>query len=261
MAGTWIKLEAATLDKPELHALAEALKLPPEHVLGLLVRFWLWLDANMRHGRVTHCRYSMVDVVAHYPGFAAEMARVGWLVLDAETGVLTIPNAEFHNGTPAKNRALAAARSSRYRHAKALPTRNAEPSPDKMRLDNIIKSSANTGASNAPTKGTRLANDWKLPRAWGLWAMENRKGWGAAEVRECAAEFFNYWTALPGNRAKKLDWFKTWQNRVSEFMPKQTAGAPTASAKRAATAAAMLNSNHETAEHPRDITGESKRVA
>lgn len=55
-------------------------------------------------------------------------------------------------------------------------------------------------------------------------------GMTAVEVAGTWAEFFNYWTSLPGTRSRKLDWLKTWDNRCREVIgrSKSRPGVPAA---------------------------------
>lgn len=59
-------------------------------------------------------------------------------------------------------------------------------------------------------KGSRLPEDWVLPKAWGEWAVS--KGLSEASIRGQADRFRNYWCSKAGKDATKLDWFMTWKN-------------------------------------------------
>lgn len=60
-------------------------------------------------------------------------------------------------------------------------------------------------------KGKRLSPDWQLPKAWGEWTLETM-GWETATVRLEAEKFRDYWVAISGRNAAKLDWEATWRN-------------------------------------------------
>jgi len=60
-------------------------------------------------------------------------------------------------------------------------------------------------------QGKRLPDNWVLPDEWRLWTLNNFRVTDAEITRE-ARKFANYWIAQPGARARKLDWFRTWQN-------------------------------------------------
>lgn len=64
------------------------------------------------------------------------------------------------------------------------------------------------------TRGARLPATWVLPRSWGLEAQRLCPGLTVERIREIADEFRDYWVALPGSKACKLDWEATWRNWV-----------------------------------------------
>lgn len=68
-------------------------------------------------------------------------------------------------------------------------------------------------ASETPRRGTRLPNDWMLPGEWGRWAIQET-GLSRERILMEAATFADYWQALPGAKAIKLDWEKTWRNWI-----------------------------------------------
>jgi hypothetical protein len=121
LAGDWIKFETSTLDKPEIGRLAELLNEKPEYAVGLCVRFWVWFDRNARNGSVTHVFAKSIESLMNCPGFVGAMTDIGWLKLDEHTHVLTIPNADRHNGRTAKSRALARDRMQKFRNADVTP--------------------------------------------------------------------------------------------------------------------------------------------
>lgn len=66
--------------------------------------------------------------------------------------------------------------------------------------------------SNQETSiGTRLAEDWRPPADV---VDRLRARYPTALLDVILDEFINYWTALPGPRARKLDWSKTFTNWV-----------------------------------------------
>ena len=67
-------------------------------------------------------------------------------------------------------------------------------------------------------RGTRLPEDWQPPDEVKQRLAERYPN---TRLDLILAEFVNYWTSLPGARARKLDWTKTFINRVNE-----RAGAP-----------------------------------
>ena len=47
MAGDWIKVEHATATKPEVFQMAEEIGASPDEIVGLVVKFWVWVDQQM----------------------------------------------------------------------------------------------------------------------------------------------------------------------------------------------------------------------
>ena len=70
-------------------------------------------------------------------------------------------------------------------------------------------------APTAPKqRGTRLPADWVLSRAWAEQAREIGPTLTTEQIHEIAAEFHDYWVAVPGAKGCKLDWLATWRNWV-----------------------------------------------
>lgn len=64
-------------------------------------------------------------------------------------------------------------------------------------------------------RGTRIPEDFALTeemREWGRKHCPHIK-----DPEEATAEFVDYWLSEPGAKAKKLDWVRTWQNRMREL--------------------------------------------
>lgn len=80
-------------------------------------------------------------------------------------------------------------------------------------------------------RGARLSDDFTAPAEWIDWAMAKR-GWGRAEAVDESECFARYWQAKAGKDAVKRDWFKTFQNWVSNSRrpnaqaPPEYVGAP-----------------------------------
>jgi hypothetical protein len=115
MAGDWIKLEHATLDKPEVLRTADLLGIHRREALGLFAEFWIWLDKNLSDSCpdfVRNMSRKSLDDVLHVQGFASVLESIGWAKFDDEQATMQIINAERHNGKTAKSRALDAKRKS-----------------------------------------------------------------------------------------------------------------------------------------------------
>jgi hypothetical protein len=61
-------------------------------------------------------------------------------------------------------------------------------------------------------EGFRLPEDWTLSAEDRAFAVER----GVADPDELFAEFCDFWHARAGPIARKVDWSKTWKNRVRE---------------------------------------------
>lgn len=153
MAGDWIKIEHTTMDKPEVTLLAEILGLPVDHGLGLLVRFWAWLDKNSCNGCVTHVSRLSIDTVMHTPGFGAAIEAVGWLEFDEKKRTARIPNFDRHNTSSAKSRALTTLRVQRHRNAQVTETKLSAVTkslPEKRRDKSTTIQPLNSGTAARP---------------------------------------------------------------------------------------------------------------
>ena len=63
-------------------------------------------------------------------------------------------------------------------------------------------------------RGTRLPDDWQLPKALGDWALKERPTWTPEHVRMEAEKFADYWHGRPGAAGRKSDWPATWRNWI-----------------------------------------------
>lgn len=230
MAGDWIKVEHATVDKPEVALLSELLGIPVPQGFGLLVIFWMWCDKHSRYGVVTQVSRMSIDTVTHTPGFAAALESVGWAQFDDAARTLTLPNFTRHNESSAKSRALSTERMKRKRYADSVTT----ASPEKRREEKIKEREI-----TAPTeKHYELAKQFNVDAdaQWPIYL-----DWNANAKRphsDLSAGFSN------------------WIRRRDEFArPTRPAGRQDA---RAAVLAGHFKDSHD---GPRDITGEAKRVA
>lgn len=114
----------------------------------------------------------------------------------------------------------------------------------------------------ASSRGSRLPEDWQLPKAWGEWALAERRGWSAEHVRRVADKFRDHWRGKPGKDGRKADWAATWRNWVRNEPDDQRAAGSgqTLSASRAATIAGLTGQSQEQRNEPRDITAEASRL-
>ena len=111
--------------------------------------------------------------------------------------------------------------SSRYRvitnpeAASGLDDSNPEDSdiqPGSPVPPNLKRTTIKKDSEDSTKKGTRLLENWTLPKHWGTWAME--QGLSMDQVRSQAERFHDYWLAIPGQRGVKMNWKATWRNWI-----------------------------------------------
>ncbi len=98
----------------------------------------------------------------------------------------------------------------------SITTRATNELPSEVTLNEVIITPliAPQPLKTKPAKrGSRLPDDWQLPDDWRDWTAVNCPAATPQQIATLALEFANYWQALPGAKACKLDWKKTWQNR------------------------------------------------
>ena len=108
MAGDWLKVEAATPDKPEVFQIAGDLGIDPDAALGKLMRVWFWFDQQTVDGNADVTLVALLDRVTGVTGFCKAMAKVGWMTIGEK--YVSLPNFSRHNGQTSKDRALTAKR-------------------------------------------------------------------------------------------------------------------------------------------------------
>jgi hypothetical protein len=245
MAGDWIKIEHATLDKPEVLLMAELLGIKRREMVGLLLDFFVWLDRNCGHGCVTHMSRMCLDDVLHMSGFSAVLCQVGWAEIDDRTGILTVKNWSRHNGSSAKSRALANDRKkeerSRKSHADTVTREEKRRgTTSSLRSDVVGAPPKRAAVLQEPTQEHRL-----LAKSRGV---------------DCAAEWQRYvdWLAANGKvHRDRAAGFRNWLARSSPLPVRSVGG--TQADRRAEVAAAIFGKRGN--DEPDDITGQSERVA
>ncbi len=95
--------------------------------------------------------------------------------------------------------------------------------PDGYRSDTptpTYRSKRKREGKPSPKKGSRLSEDWTLPKLWGEWAVQQQLS--EKEVRDQAARFRDYWIGVPGQKGVKLDWQATWRNWIRSAIARGT---------------------------------------
>lgn len=114
MAGDWIAIRHGLDEEPEVIAMAAALGISEDEVVGKLVRFWTWVDRSLPSGDAASVTEVWIDRHAQRHGFAAALATVGWLEVLA-TGGVRVPHHDRWFGRNAKTRLQAAQRTREWR--------------------------------------------------------------------------------------------------------------------------------------------------
>jgi hypothetical protein len=108
-----------TPDKPEVHAMASLLNIDCDAVVGKLLRFWIWCDAQSVAGVSLGVSKAFLDRLCHQPGFADALITVDWLRV--RSGSLEVPRFDQHNGQTAKARAMDARKKANKRKRDKCP--------------------------------------------------------------------------------------------------------------------------------------------
>lgn len=198
MAGDWLKIEKATVRKPEVLRIAIALGIHPDHAFGICFRFWSWCDDQLETGNVTGVTESLVDALVERSGFASALVDVGWL--QVRNGSLVVPNFDRHLSESAKKRGLTAKRvaKSKSKHANAAVTVDALPREEKRRVE----------VSNDTSRGTRIFSKPTVEEV-SAYCLERRNGVDAVA-------FWNHYESngwMVGKNKMK-DWMasvRTWE--------------------------------------------------
>ena len=105
MAGSWLKVEIATPNKPEILEMSEALSLDVDAVFGKLFRVWSWFDEHTTDGHAPTVTILHLNRVVGVTNFCEAMIATKWMK-KTEKGI-SIPNFTRHHTKPSKDRALA----------------------------------------------------------------------------------------------------------------------------------------------------------
>jgi hypothetical protein len=198
MAGDWIKIETTLPDKPEVVKMTTILAIDQDAVVGKLIRFWIWADANTADGHALSVTSAFIDRLTYCPGFADALSKVGWL--EGRDAALSVPNFVRHNGQTAKSRAQS---NDRQKKRRSDPTPTPEACNDNS-VTSVTPLSRNERDKNvtrerekkkrvikppSPTLGRNLLPaEAALPAEEGGGGEEISEG-GRRKAEEDAAEF------------------------------------------------------------------------
>lgn len=103
MAVDWIKMRVDLRAHPKIIRLATGLNSDRFRVIGGLHAVWCIFDAHSEDGILDGYSKAILDELIGWPGFAAALVAVKWLVDDDSS--LAMPEFDEHNGKSAKARA------------------------------------------------------------------------------------------------------------------------------------------------------------
>lgn len=241
MAGDWIKVEKATIRKPEVGRIARALGVKRHHALGLLLDFWAWIDDVAVDGVVDGVVDADVDEEMQAPGFAAALMLVKWATFepspDGSTGRLTVPNPDRHFGESAKKRALKSDRQARWREGKRDATVDAgvdghvdaHASLEKRREEKIEKTYPPPLAA-APvvvsSKKSPKATTTPLPAEFAV--SDRVADWARDKGHTRLAEHLEYFIGTCRAKGYRyIDWDEAFMNAIRSNWAKLEAPRPT----------------------------------
>lgn len=193
MSLPWIKIETGLLNKPEVMRLAGLLNLTEHAVVGHLVAFWSWVDANLsRDCPDTTGTKRGLDRVAGVDGFTDAMVHVGWLEFDGEH--VSIPNFEYHLSQSAKTRATEARKKQRQRaRADSGGTSVPVPSGQKGGPDKRRGEENNISASREVHIPDKVNSD-QCKAALERWCdYLDEKGWWESSPRQNDIQLEAFW--------------------------------------------------------------------
>jgi len=170
MSLPWIKIECGLINKPEVMQLAGLLDIDEHTVVGHLVAFWSWVDANMsRDCPDTTGTKRGLDRVAGRDGFTDALVQVGWLEFDGSR--VTVPHFEYHLSQSAKTRATDARKKARQRAASRsegdnVPLRSGQKGGPEKRREEKSNNIESAGADSCPQPARQTASPQRKHPAW-----------------------------------------------------------------------------------------------
>lgn len=158
MAGDWIKFEIGTSDKSEVWAIAQALTIDPDAVVGKLLRVWAWFDQHTEEGNAPIVTKMLLDRIVGVTGFCNSVIAAGWMT-ESESEI-SLTNFDRHNGKTAKNRATTAKRVASFKKGKkesndegnGVGVTSPLPKEEKRREDIDINKNTSEGSEKTPKK-------------------------------------------------------------------------------------------------------------
>jgi len=157
MAGEWIKMRCDLAMDPAVIAIADALGIEEDMVVGKLHKFWSWMSAHNADGYVTNVRIDWVNKFLDQPGFTGAMEAVGWLSITQDG--FALPNWERHNSKNAKRRATEALRKQMSRSAPQTVRKPSASNADTYRTECGPEKRREEKRREEPQKSTPVARE------------------------------------------------------------------------------------------------------
>lgn len=188
MAGDWIPVRTDLPDNPKTLRIAQRLRKSTDEVVGLLVRFWAWVQQHTETGRLEGISIELCALGARVPSsFLEALVDVGWLVTSGPD--LLIPEFPRWFSGAAKRRLRDAARKRAVRSVSAKCPQNVRTNADKKRTtgEESIEEESASADSTPPTPPQKRGGE---PIDWD--AIQFQPGCDTAEVRAAISEWLEY---------------------------------------------------------------------
>lgn len=177
--------------------------------------------------------FPSIEMIAEFTGQGEKTIRDHLDALEAD-GILARERMRYDDGRLGRyryfiqRRNLPVAKIARGEKHQEPPAKISKTTGENRRTITPIRTPIVTPRESAREKsrGSRLSEDWHLPREWGEWAMVE-EGMDELQIRREADRFRDYWLGKSGAAARKADWQATWRNwirRAMETAPKQRKG-------------------------------------
>jgi len=181
MAGDWIKIETTIHDKPEVWAIAAALQIDSDAVVGKLAKVWIWFDKHTSTGNANSVTSSVAKALLDHSvgvsGFCNAMVEVGWMQDDGVS--LSLPKFDRHNGQTAKTRAETNKRVAKHRNAKCVTDVTQKPLPEKRREEKRREEDLHTH-THVDEKSHVIIPEWVPREKWSdyldVWRVRHGNG-------------------------------------------------------------------------------------
>lgn len=193
MSLPWIKIECGLINKPEVMQLAGLLDIDEHTVVGHLVAFWSWVDANMsRDCPDTTGTKRGLDRVAGRDGFTDAMVQVGWL--EFNNNRVTVPHFEYHLSQSAKTRATDARKKARQRAASRSKGDNVPLPPGQKGGPDKRRGEENNIYASCEVRIPDKMNNDQCKAALERWCdYLDQKGWWESSPRQNDIQLQEFW--------------------------------------------------------------------